>query len=119
MGNEQSQNQTTEPPTTTVPLLKEAMTEDAGQNRALTAQERCDLMDLALKNVETVLGELKKHPYKVDAKKSEDNTRGVVKLYRGRIAILLFGFLAGACILTILCQRMINPWYVHVLHIAC
>jgi len=68
-------------------------------------------MDLALKNVELVLGELPRHPYKVKAKKSDDNTRSVVKLYRGWIGILFLGFLAGACLMTILCQRVINPWY--------
>ena len=111
MGNKQSH---AESPTTTAPLLKGAINEavESGENRNLTAQERCDLMDLALKNVETVLGELPRHPYNVKAKKSDDNTRSVVKLYRGRIGILFLGFLAGACIMTLLCQRCINPWYV-------
>jgi len=77
----------------------------------LTAQQRSDLMDAALASLEKALKE-RRHPYRIRTRKSEDNTRSVVRLARGRLIFLLYAFFAGLCVLTVLCQRFINPWYV-------
>ena len=64
----------------------------------LTAQQRSDLMDAALTRLETVLKD-RPHPYRIRISKSEDNTRSIVRLARGRFMILLCAFYAGLCVL--------------------
>lgn len=91
------------------PVVLQMSSEVAGGGN-LTLGKQKELLDQALRELEKRLSE-RKHPYKLVVKFNADGTRASVTMKRGNVLILGWSFIVGACILGIILQRFLYPWF--------
>ena len=91
-----------------VPKIR--MSSNVGVDTVLPIEKQKMLLDQAISELENRLSE-RKYPYKLVVKFNADGTRASITMKRGNIFILGWTFIVGACILGIIVQRCLYPWF--------
>lgn len=123
MGNKEST--VTASDTQAAPLLNEAVDENQtpkmtdkpgtemsirGVPGGMSVEKRKALLEKSIEAMQVKLKD-RRHPYRFRIVLNEDGTKAKIVLGRGNICILLATFAVGACILGIIVQRCIFPWF--------
>lgn len=88
------------------------------RNEPLSETQRHVLLAQALEETEMQLLD-RKFPYKMKVKYSEDGTRASVVMRRGNCLVITWTFIMGFCILGIICQKCLFPWFRWDMYIVC